>query len=195
MTVWSMVVMHVPPGSGGSECECRSRSARYQAVAIHSSVSELGFTSTITRVSSGPSHRTIVHCSPPFSTVALTKHAGVKSRFRDLTCTGSVKRSRTHSLEGRHNASVLNRNGILLSKHCQSMFPADPSFTVDVIGEVPEWLNGAVSKTVVRFAYRGFESLSLRHEYPDDNTIRDTCHNRCFGDLSPSARVNNSLHR
>jgi hypothetical protein len=31
-------------------------------------------------------------------------------------------------------------------------------------GEMPEWLNGAVSKTVVRLAsYRGFESLSLRH--------------------------------
>ncbi len=27
---------------------------------------------------------------------------------------------------------------------------------------MPEWLNGAVSKTVVRYAYRGFESLSLR---------------------------------
>ena len=30
-------------------------------------------------------------------------------------------------------------------------------------GEVPEWSNGAVSKTVVRFAYRGFESHPLRH--------------------------------
>jgi hypothetical protein len=30
-------------------------------------------------------------------------------------------------------------------------------------GEMPEWSNGAVSKTVVRFAYPGFESLSLRH--------------------------------
>ena len=29
-------------------------------------------------------------------------------------------------------------------------------------GEVPEWSNGAVSKTVVRFAYRGFESHPLR---------------------------------
>ena len=28
---------------------------------------------------------------------------------------------------------------------------------------MPEWSNGAVSKTVVRFAYPGFESLSLRH--------------------------------
>ena len=27
---------------------------------------------------------------------------------------------------------------------------------------MPEWSIGAVSKTVVRFAYRGFESLSLR---------------------------------
>ena len=32
-------------------------------------------------------------------------------------------------------------------------------------GEVPEWSNGAVSKTVVRFAYPGFESLSLRQLY------------------------------
>jgi hypothetical protein len=31
------------------------------------------------------------------------------------------------------------------------------------LGGVPEWLNGAVSKTVVRLtAYRGFESLPLR---------------------------------
>tara|TARA_B100000749_G_scaffold121846_1_gene93108 strand:+ start:990 stop:1193 length:204 start_codon:yes stop_codon:yes gene_type:complete len=30
-------------------------------------------------------------------------------------------------------------------------------------GEVPEWSNGAVSKTVVLFEYPGFESLSLRH--------------------------------
>jgi putative endonuclease len=33
-------------------------------------------------------------------------------------------------------------------------------FTPD--GEVPEWLNGAVSKTVVLFEYRGFESHPLR---------------------------------
>ena len=32
-------------------------------------------------------------------------------------------------------------------------------------GEMPEWSNGAVSKTVVRFAYPGFESLSLRHSF------------------------------
>ena len=31
------------------------------------------------------------------------------------------------------------------------------------IGEMPEWSNGAVSKTVERYAFRGFESLSLRH--------------------------------
>ena len=30
-------------------------------------------------------------------------------------------------------------------------------------GEMPEWLNGTVSKTVIRLAYRGFESLFLRH--------------------------------
>ena len=30
-------------------------------------------------------------------------------------------------------------------------------------GEMPEWSNGAVSKTVVRSAYRGFESPSLRN--------------------------------
>ena len=30
-------------------------------------------------------------------------------------------------------------------------------------GGVPEWPNGAVSKTVVRSAYRGFESHPLRH--------------------------------
>jgi hypothetical protein len=29
-------------------------------------------------------------------------------------------------------------------------------------GEVPEWPNGAVSKTVEGFAFRGFESLPLR---------------------------------
>ncbi len=31
------------------------------------------------------------------------------------------------------------------------------------LGGVPEWPNGAVSKTVVRTAYRGFESHPLRH--------------------------------
>jgi hypothetical protein len=30
-------------------------------------------------------------------------------------------------------------------------------------GEMPEWLNGTVSKTVIRLSYRGFESLFLRH--------------------------------
>lgn len=29
-------------------------------------------------------------------------------------------------------------------------------------GEMPEWSNGAVSKTVERYAFQGFESLSLR---------------------------------
>ncbi len=29
-------------------------------------------------------------------------------------------------------------------------------------GEMPEWSIGAVSKTVERFAFQGFESLSLR---------------------------------
>ena len=29
-------------------------------------------------------------------------------------------------------------------------------------GEMPEWLNGAVSKTVVGYVHPGFESLSLR---------------------------------
>ena len=29
-------------------------------------------------------------------------------------------------------------------------------------GGVPEWSNGVVSKTIVGFAYRGFESLPLR---------------------------------
>jgi hypothetical protein len=30
-------------------------------------------------------------------------------------------------------------------------------------GEVPEWLNGLVSKTSVSFGHRGFKSLPLRH--------------------------------
>ena len=30
------------------------------------------------------------------------------------------------------------------------------------LGEMPEWSIGAVSKTVERFAFQGFESLSLR---------------------------------
>ena len=30
------------------------------------------------------------------------------------------------------------------------------------IGEMPEWSIGAVSKTVERYAFQGFESLSLR---------------------------------
>ena len=32
-------------------------------------------------------------------------------------------------------------------------------------GEVPEWSNGPDSKSGVRFAYRGFESLPLRQKY------------------------------
>ena len=31
-------------------------------------------------------------------------------------------------------------------------------------GEMPEWSIGAVSKTVERFAFQGFESLSLRNK-------------------------------
>ncbi len=34
-------------------------------------------------------------------------------------------------------------------------------------GGVPEWSNGAVSKTVVRYAYRGFESHPLRQQVLD----------------------------
>ena len=34
-----------------------------------------------------------------------------------------------------------------------------------VRGGVPEWSNGAVSKTVVPYGYRGFESHSLRHYF------------------------------
>ncbi len=33
-------------------------------------------------------------------------------------------------------------------------------------GGVPEWSNGAVSKTVVPYGYRGFESLPLRQNLP-----------------------------
>ena len=37
---------------------------------------------------------------------------------------------------------------------------------------MPEWLNGAVSKTVVAFTgYRGFESLSLRRK---DSKVKKT---------------------
>ncbi len=32
------------------------------------------------------------------------------------------------------------------------------------VGEMPEWSIGAVSKTVERFAFQGFESLSLRKQ-------------------------------
>ncbi len=39
-------------------------------------------------------------------------------------------------------------------------------------GEMPEWSIGAVSKTVVRFAYRGFESLSLRYIRVNNLKIR-----------------------
>jgi len=42
---------------------------------------------------------------------------------------------------------------------------------IKTCGEVPEWSNGAVSKTVVRFAYPGFESLSLRHHFERVNHI------------------------
>ena len=35
--------------------------------------------------------------------------------------------------------------------------------TIEIsVGEMPEWSIGAVSKTVERFAFQGFESLSLR---------------------------------
>ena len=35
--------------------------------------------------------------------------------------------------------------------------------TTETPGEMPEWSIGAVSKTVERFAFQGFESLSLRN--------------------------------
>jgi hypothetical protein len=43
------------------------------------------------------------------------------------------------------------------------------------IGEVPEWLNGAVSKTVVALTgHRGFESLPLRsYETPKSQRLRN----------------------
>ena len=41
------------------------------------------------------------------------------------------------------------------------------SAAFSICGGVPEWSNGAVSKTVVRFAYRGFESHPLRQQVLD----------------------------
>ena len=38
-------------------------------------------------------------------------------------------------------------------------------------GEVAEWFKAAVLKTVVGFAYRGFESLPLRHSIPSVNKV------------------------
>ena len=40
-------------------------------------------------------------------------------------------------------------------------------------GEMPEWSIGAVSKTVERFAFQGFESLSLRKkkQAPEDQML------------------------
>ena len=39
---------------------------------------------------------------------------------------------------------------------------SNPSVSARFFGEMPEWSIGAVSKTVERFAFQGFESLSLR---------------------------------
>ena len=39
---------------------------------------------------------------------------------------------------------------------------SNPSVSARFLGEMPEWSIGAVSKTVERFAFQGFESLSLR---------------------------------
>ncbi len=50
--------------------------------------------------------------------------------------------------------------------------PTRASARVHACGEMPEWSNGAVSKTVVRFAYPGFESLSLRHSFPCEPPVR-----------------------
>ena len=44
-------------------------------------------------------------------------------------------------------------------------------------GEMPEWSNGTVSKTVIGSAYPGFESLSLRQFIPKSP---DFCHFFCI---------------
>ena len=48
-----------------------------------------------------------------------------------------------------------------------------PSLTAKKSGEMPEWSIGAVSKTVERFAFQGFESLSLRKkkQAPEDQML------------------------
>ena len=58
---------------------------------------------------------------------------------------------------------------------------SNPSVSARFFGEMPEWSIGAVSKTVERFAFQGFESLSLR-------TAKALCiamqRAFCFGSLS-----------
>ena len=44
-----------------------------------------------------------------------------------------------------------------------------------VCGEMPEWSNGTVSKTVVASCYPGFESLSLRHYILGKRKGRPNC--------------------
>jgi hypothetical protein len=47
----------------------------------------------------------------------------------------------------------------------KGMTPKGAAGQIEPHGEVPEWSNGAVSKTVERAAFRGFESLSLRQAH------------------------------
>ena len=46
-------------------------------------------------------------------------------------------------------------------------------------GEVPEWLNGALSKSVGPFGSREFESLPLRFYFSEQDLL-DKNHRACF---------------
>ena len=54
------------------------------------------------------------------------------------------------------------KNILLFRNNALTLHPLLGENPVSMTGKVPEWSIGAVSKTVVRFAYRGFESLPFR---------------------------------
>ena len=56
------------------------------------------------------------------------------------------------------------KNILLFRNNTLTLHPLLGENPVSMTGKVPEWSIGAVSKTVVRFAYRGFESLPFRRK-------------------------------
>ena len=92
--------------------------------------------------------------------MAVSKDARHEGRRPRRTLPGRIGRARSRPAPACTRAAIALPSA--LPPERRTPYAGDAKFTgargPGGCGEVPEWSNGAVSKTVVRFAYRGFES-------------------------------------